>query len=219
MSTTMSILGLYSLNKNIFDGLYLPEDVDKDILIDNLLQECSELEILYTEPSFMQFMIEKWSLKMKPTFDKVNEICKAEYNPLYNVDAYETLIESRDLAGTKNISQSGSNTISTSGSDSEDATNTRKVSGFNSNSLVDSEQTINDIDRSNSQTSEGSDSSTSDESSTDTGTITTTNRRYGNIGVTKSTELLRDAMAITPELNIYSFIINSFKDKFCLLIY
>ena len=93
MSSTLSILGLYNYNKDLFKDMYVPEGVDKDVLINNLLQESSELEVLYSEPSFMQFMIGEWSKKMKPTFDKMLEISTAEYNPLYNVDAWETLTD------------------------------------------------------------------------------------------------------------------------------
>ena len=199
MISTLSILGLYNDDSELFNDMYVPEGVDKDVLINNLLQEASELEVLYTDPSFMKFMIGEWSKKMKPTFDKVYEISIADYNPLYNVDAWETLTETRDLH----------NDTSRSGSDSEDGTNTNKVTGFNNNNFTNAEQSITDINRTNQEAINNK----------DYGTVTTTNRRYGNIGVTKSTELLRDAMSVTPELNIYKFIIDSFIEKFCLLIY
>ena len=61
------------------------------------------------------------------------------------------------------------------------------------------------------KTSSSNDSGSNKGNTSEYGTITTTNRRYGNIGVTKSTELLRDAMAVTPELNIYKFIMDKTK--------
>lgn len=148
MSSTLSILGLYNYNKDLFKDMYVPEGVDKDVLINNLLQESSELEVLYSEPSFMQFMIGEWSKKMKPTFDKMLEISTAEYNPLYNVDAWETLTENRDLHGTSSNTSSNTANTSRSGSDTEDGTNTNKVTGFNNNNFTNAEQETSDIKRS-----------------------------------------------------------------------
>ena len=93
------------------------------------------------------------------------------------------------------------------------------MTGFNNNNFTNSEQETSDIKRSNEEVIANKENANSSGTNRDYGTITTTNRRYGNIGVTKSTELLRDAMAVTPELNVYKFIIDSFIEKFCLLIY
>ena len=49
--------------------------------------------------------------------------------------------------------------------------------------------------------------------------IVTTKVRGGNIGVTMSHQLLRAELDIIPDLNPYQFIVNSFKRRFCLLVY
>ena len=60
---------------------------------------------------------------------------------------------------------------------------------------------------------------TTDGTDTDKGTITTTNRRYGNIGVTMSQDMARKEMDVRPEMNMMNYIIKSFKNRFCLLVY
>ena len=46
MGATMSLLGLWTANKGLFDFLKIPAALNKQTLIDNLLMECAELEIL-----------------------------------------------------------------------------------------------------------------------------------------------------------------------------
>lgn len=44
-------------------------------------------------------------------------------------------------------------------------------------------------------------------------------RVHGNIGVTTNQQMLAAELGIAPVLNIYNIIIDSFKDRFCLLVY
>lgn len=89
---------------------------------------------------------------------------------------------------------SGENTGSVGG------TNTDAVTGFNSTAWQDHDKTTID------QETDGSWSETR------------SLRRTGNIGVTSSMELIRQEREVS-EYNIYKYIVNSFKKRFCLLIY
>lgn len=255
MSSTLSILGLYHLNNHIFDDMYVPDGIDKDLLIDNLIDELHELEVLYTDPNYMQFAIGKWSHRMQPTWDKLNALFNEEYDPLYNVDAHELTKETRNLATsnndletrdlatnannteTRNLANSVNNTETRNLANTEDATNTHSVSGFNSNTFQNAEQDISDIDRSDTGTISniggGTDSGTISHAGgstdtgiishagggTDTGTIETEHRRYGNIGVTMAQDMILKEMQVRPDMNMYTYIIESFKQKFTLMIY
>ena len=53
----------------------------------------------------------------------------------------------------------------------------------------------------------------------DTSTETENNRIHGNIGVTTSQQMLEQELEIVPKLNILSYIVDSFKRRFCLLVY
>ncbi len=68
----LSVLGLYSYDSTLFDGLlenlptYTDEDdvehtLDGEVLRDNILLECAELEVVYPEPEFCKQAIEVWS--------------------------------------------------------------------------------------------------------------------------------------------------------------
>ena len=232
---TITILGLYNWNENIFDGLILPDGVDKNIVIDNILEECNELEVLYSDPDYMQAVIGIWSKRMLPTWKRLNETFNAEYNPLYNVDAYETITEDRDLHGTRDVNgntkgkstSSNNGTATQNGSSTENGTTTNQQTGYNSETFKNGDKTImDDTTTTNASSTTNASAETNDdvtntvdENTSDTGTITTTNRRYGNIGVTKSTDLVLSELEVRPKLNIYSYIVDGFKNKFCLLIY
>ena len=203
MSSTLTILGMYNYDATIFDDMVLPENVDRDTLVRNIISELAEVEVLYSDPDYLKYAITNWSYKEIAVWNRLAESFELEYNPLYNVDATEYTKETRDLKAT----EVGSNTGSTTAND----TSTHKVAGFNDSSLTNAEQ----------DTSDGSSSSTANSNinKTDKGDIITEHRRYGNIGVTKSTELMKSELDIRPQLNIYNFIIESFKNRFCLLIY
>lgn len=204
MSSTMSILGLYNYDATIFDNMKLPTQVDKETLIGNILSECAEVEILYSDPEYIKYAIGLWSSKELATWQRLADTFELEYNPLYNVDATEYTKETRDLHGT----ETGSNVSASSGSNK----NTHKVAGYN---------TENVLTASESDEGENSENGTlnTDINRSDTGDIITEHRRYGNIGVTKSTELLQSELDTRPKLNIYNYIIDSFKSRFCLMIY
>jgi len=76
-------------DKSLFDLFELPEDIDRETCIDNIMLECGELETLYSEPEFMRAAIGTWSKKHYRTFEKWAEALLLEYNPLENYDRIE----------------------------------------------------------------------------------------------------------------------------------
>lgn len=111
MSATLSLLGLYRYNASLFNGLKLPNSINRDVFIDNLLSECAEFEVLYTDPEFMENMISVWSGKQLSVWEKLEETLNYEYNPISNYDRNEESENSGESLG--------------------------KVAGFNSENLVD----------------------------------------------------------------------------------
>ena len=179
----LSVLGLYAWDNNLFANMWIPTQINKPVLIDNLLMELGELQVIYPDPDFMKEAIEKWSFTKVQQWTKLYEALHLEYNPLYNKDAYYEEEEERDLKSTGKGESVG------------------QVSAYNSETFVNKEKG-------------NSDSETSDK-----GTIKRKRREYGNIGVTKSTELVRDQVDLWMELNMMNYIINDFKHRFCIMVY
>lgn len=90
ISAQMSVWGLYQIDPTILDGLQLPEEIDRETLIDNLLLETESLEVLYPNPDFLKMAVEVWSKERLPIWEKLYETTVLEYNPIENYDRYET---------------------------------------------------------------------------------------------------------------------------------
>ena len=185
----LSILGLYQWNHNIFADMALPEDVDGEILTWKILEDCAELEVLYSDPEYMQASIYNWSSAMLPGWKKMQEALTAEYNPIWNKDGKIT--ETNDYGA---IQQSGNGTGSV----------TDKVAGFNSDDTHTREESTNSTTGSSRQ-----------EAHKDVRTVI----EQGNIGVTESSAMVRHEMELRADFNIYSIIANDFKKHYCLMVY
>lgn len=195
--STISILGLYSYDDSIFDGFVIPESVDKDVLIKNILMECAEFEILYPDADFMKNAIEQWSMKEIEKWNKMNEILMVS-NPLNDIDITETTIH--DI--TKHESGNESNVI---GSKSQSI---NQVNGWN-DGLSDRNK-INDEENSTS-------TRTPDLTNTDIGERVKTIK--GLSGKYLKQDVILKEMEIRNLFNIDDIIIDEFKQRFCLLIY
>lgn len=191
---TMSILGLYYLDSTLFDNMVYPSEMDRDTLIDSILAECAELEIIYPDPVYMKRCIALWSMKEVYNWNKLYETTQLVYNPIWNVDANITETEKRDLRSDFTNNENGRNE------------NVNSKTGYNDNTFVDAEKDSlgSNIDRAG--------------ASNDSETIERTTHRGGNIGVTMTQQLIEAEREIN-KFNIYDFIVDSFKRRFCILIY
>lgn len=187
----LTLLGLYQFRNDILDELILPDDVDHDLLVDNLMIETADMEIIYPDPDVMKTMINRWSLMQIKVWRRLAEAFDIEYNPIWNVDGTEKEVETHDLHAAGSVKRTGSET--------------GKVTGYNSDTLRTSDQTDS--------------TGTSDSTGSDTGTIVREKTRGGNIGVTMTQQMLEAELETRPKLNIYRYIIEDFKQRFCLLIY
>ena len=191
----LSILGLYRWNPDVFKNMALPEGVDGEILTWKILEDCAELEVLYSDPDYMQASIAKWSAAMLPSWTKMQEALTAEYNPIWNKDG--TIIDQMIYGEDKVTGVTGA----------RDQTNTHSVSGFNVT-------TFQNADQDHATSVQATDTNTR-QTHTDTRTIT----EQGNIGVTESSAMVQHEVELRSDYNIYSIIANDFKKHYCLMVY
>ena len=202
----LSIMGLYEYDNNLFQGLQLPEGLNREAAINEILLQCAELEIVYPNIDIMKLAITTWSVANQYTWQKLYDTMVVDYNPIWNVDANVT----ETLTGSENrdIDRTGSG----SNNETVNLTDTESVKGFNSDTWAESRK----------NTKEGTDntalSSTEVINDDVDRTETRTQRRTGNIGVTTTQQMLEQERKIA-EFNMISYIAQSFKQRFCLLIY
>lgn len=98
----ISILGLYTYNPDIFNSLVLPDQLDREVFIDNLLMDYAELECLYPDADFMQEAVGRWSASRLHTWERMQKVLYEDYDPFINIkrDEVRTITEERDLTGT-----------------------------------------------------------------------------------------------------------------------
>ena len=145
MSATLSVLGLYQYDDSIFDDLVLPEGVDRELAINAILYDNAELEIIYPNPEWLQFLIGTWSQRELPIWNRILTAINKEYDPIENYNRKEVW----------------SDTDIGSASGSSNSSSTNKVVGYNDTSFTNHDQT----------TGEGSSNSSSRVESRHNGTV------------------------------------------------
>lgn len=93
---------------SVFEGLTLPDGIDKETFIGATILRCQEFELLYPNPDFMIDAVRLWGMKNYWTFDRWVKLINKQYDPLFNKDYIE---ESTDIHGGQ-YSKTGSGSVS-----------------------------------------------------------------------------------------------------------
>ena len=105
--------------KDLFSQMLLPQGVDKETLTDNILIRGGEFEVVYSDPDFMQHAIGSWSKKWFRTFTKWVEALDIEYNPLENYDRMEDFTDTTNRGLTTSGRKDSGNTRTFDNEDKE----------------------------------------------------------------------------------------------------
>lgn len=231
----LSILGLYNWDPTIFDNLQLPTsadihteaelqqpivELDRQLLIDNILAELAELPLVYTQPDVVKQLIGLWSRINFTRWAELWATMLYKYNPIWNKDGtiVETTKGNVKSVGTGGYTDKkrGSSSDSYSGTD----TSQHNVTGYDTNSYSPDTQdttqhgltvTHRDVDPDFTHRLDNLTTTVDDDS-------TTTRRETGNIGVTTTMQMIREQREIV-NLNLYTEITEEFKLRFCVMIY
>lgn len=93
----ISILGIYNLYPDIFEGFEVPDHISRQAVIETILWKCSELELLYSRPETLKGLITIWTKTYLPEWKALQDTLEYDYNPIWNVDGTETETETRNL--------------------------------------------------------------------------------------------------------------------------
>lgn len=279
---SVTLMTLLHVNPDLFEDLELPSrpftnrgyndlyltgwDLDKETLVNNLMMDLAELNVLYTDPEFMQWAIGQWSTKELPVWQAMYETLFFKYNPVWNKDGTRIHTGSVTMAPgvaeteqtTYNLSDSDLRTTTNSGTlttvtdrdttedtditEDTDSTSTTSVSAFDSTSFQNRDQTVVDasvvtdkgvtgteditetmtdarsVSESGTSGRTGTETLVKSKTGTDLQSISDTDTETGNIGVTSSQELVQRERDLA-KFSIYDYIIESFKCRFCVLVY
>ena len=126
---TISVRGMYELDSALFDKFQVPEQIDKQDVIDSIILECAELPVVYTNWDVLRGAIGLLSKRRLHSWERMATALFEDYNPLHNFDRYE------DSADDESIASSGS----------ADSVNT--VNGYNGDAEHDKQNTTGKSER------------------------------------------------------------------------
>ena len=231
---TMTIVGMYNFKDGLFDNLNLPNGINKEDVVKQILLDGSNFEILYSDFKFMQDAIGLWSNTWYRTFEKWQKALSLEYNPIENYDRIEgwtdssvnkmnrNYVENRNLSNSMKSDRNLQSVTKNTGTD----TNLHNVSPYDSGAYVaDSEDIVNINNQ-----SETADTGTLSTNGTDSGIVTNTGndssntdsthkgRTHGNIGVMTTQQMLESELKIA-RFNLIKQISDVFIKDFCIMVY
>lgn len=249
MRATLSLMGMYEYDHTILDFFHYPdkwETADKDVFINKLLLDTAELEVLYPDTDIFKTAIKYWSAAEVQNWNKLYNTTVLDYNPIWNKNGTVTETEKHsknnnytDVTDGKiadHSSTNGNQNTETSGNENTDTTNNTNekdyVFGFNSESAAQSGETVTD-DTGRTNTDRSENSKTNSSANTEATTTNNTNfkhdekenidREYtrteqGNIGITTTQQMINEEREV-DKFNLMDYIIDRFKQRFCLLVY
>lgn len=124
MPATMSLTDLYNYDPTIFDGLVLPEGMDRDVALAALLWETSPFEAIYTDPHVCRLRIAAYSKARMPAWTKLYNTTVQDYDALAQYERTTNEEHTGQDVRSPDLTSEGQN----GGSDSI----TQEVSAFNS---------------------------------------------------------------------------------------
>ena len=191
----MTLYGMYQYDPTLFDGVVLPDGMDKTLMVNQIIRQSGDLFPYYQVPPQVKTAITEWFTRRKDNFAKLWQGFTAEYNPIENYDRQE------DSTETPNITH----TLSNSGQDA--STNEADVQGYNGTDYVPNSRT------------KSSGTSSTNGTDTESGTRTYTSRIHGNIGVTTSAQMLEGELALRKSMDLYALIAAEFETDNLIQVY
>lgn len=179
MEATLTFEGLLEWDPDLFSTFSLPEELDRDTVINAIILKGTDRCVLWPDPEAMRGALAAWSALRMPAWSAMASALAKEYDPLENYDRREEGGWKDQRAG--DIKQSGTNTSET------------EVAAYDSS---DYEPRAKETQTPNLTTTDGT-------------SLTRTFQQYrvhGNIGVTTSQQMLESEMELRSRWNLVEMI-------------
>lgn len=92
----ITIIAMYNQNKNLFDNMVVPEQLDKQLLIDNILLELGEMSVIYNNPYTFPTFLNIWSRRRNYIWTEMYKTLLYKYDPISNYDRWEERVHRDD---------------------------------------------------------------------------------------------------------------------------
>ena len=245
----VTLWGMYQYDKTLFDNIVLPDGIDKDNLVSDIMRNSGDLYPYYQVPEYLKRNITFWFARRLFDFSRMYESLRVEYSPIENYDRMEDIKREYKDSGTDTETLTlGSSTTSTrTGTDTDTmqggGSTEKGVSAYNETGYTNREKDTETQNSTNTKqydstvtnTGSGTDTqkqtfdstvtntgSGSDTTKTDYGkqrTETENTRIHGNIGVPTSQQMIESEMSLRAKYDISKIISREFEREFLVQIY
>lgn len=188
----------------LFDGIDLPDGVNRTELIDTMIYHYGDLYTYIQVPEQLKYMIHSWFKRRLPDFENVYKALNSDYSPIENYNRYEDYNHKEEETGDTETSSSAST------NDSSEAKTS--VSAYNETSSYTPRDRTETTADSASNARSGSDYRRKKNN-------TDTNHIHGNIGVTTTQAMILEELNLRRFNNIYEFIADCFEREFMVTVY
>lgn len=208
------IISLMQYDSSLFDGMVLPAGVDKELVIDTIIQKYGDSPLDHEDPAYLKYYIPVWSKRNLDSWTKLFATLSFDYNPLENTLLDETTDETRNI--DRKHDRTGTASTENSGTTGVNTTAEHLVSAENASDYQpDSKDTETEQTTAAQTTGMDSTENTTEQTAE---TVKTTYNRHGSIGVVTPQNMIQQEREV-DKFVIYDYIADSFRDAFCLLLY
>ena len=197
MFSFASICQLYTYDE-VFKDIDINDKLDKDTLINAIMDVCGMNEPIYPEIEILQIKVQYFFKKHKEQFDKLVYLYSLkyedDYNPIWNKDGTKTHIETTERIKDNTVDNSHNNSINDNGED------INQVSAYDTTGFSNDSKTINSNRRNEKENIK----------------LTIQDIEKGNIGVTTTADMINQEIDLQSRFNVYEVIARIFFDEFCL---
>lgn len=211
----ITLYGFYQYDNTILNEIILPEGMDREMMIAEIIKNSGELYPYHQQPDMLKINVQNWFSRNLYNFTQMYTALTAEYSPIENYDRTETIRRVTENSGSdtetttlgsKNITQTIGNSVNVTG-----------VSAYNTSDFSNREK----------ETANNSDTITSTDSGSDTAKTdygmkraeTENNRIHGNIGVTTSQTMITEEIKLRARYDLYKVIAQMFEHEFLIQVY
>ena len=211
----ITLWGFYQYDKTLFDDIVLPDGIDKDNLVSEIMRNSGDLYPYHQVLEYLKRNINYWFVRRLFDFGRMYEALCTEYSPIENYDRKENI--SRDYVNSgidKASTTLGSTTTSTNIGSND---NENKVSAYNESDYTNREKDIQSYNSTVTNRGSGTDT-TQTEYGLKRKEVEDI-RVHGNIGVTTSQQMIESEMTLRAKYDIYKIISKEFEREFLVQIY
>ena len=235
---SLSILGLYNWvndrgDDSLFEYLTIPDTLDPDVLINNILMQAAPFEVCYPDPDVLRELIGVWSESRIDFWNRIEDswLKANNFNQLENFDRSETETvmhsgkDQSENTQTRDLDGKDYRTANLSEQETKNLTDEHKVSAFDSSTYSPKDQDTHT--GTDTVATTGTDKHDTEDNGTikDEGSFTHGHvigrqwRGHGNIGVTSLAQLIEGYNAAAEHWDLYAIITQEFIKEFCVMVY